>query len=200
MQQDEHAQADPGGNPHRSREDRAPRHRARTAREFARRGHQGAVEIFFHVKVKFIVVLRQRSFMLIPKYRVGEPTHHQEEASSFPSRSVGKSRSRSRTPILGTREQNWIVCASLEKVTLLVVQRYLTGLPNVMKPISARRHFRTLRTFFYWGAVRNVRGWSILPEACHTQDPINMRRNVGWLYVACTTELTEDQRDAQRHV
>ncbi len=38
----------------------------------------------------------------------------------------------------------------LEEVSSLVVQRYLTGLRDAMKPISVHQHFRTLRTFFTW--------------------------------------------------
>ncbi len=48
------------------------------------------------------------------------------------------------------RFQNATDCTSLGEVTPLVVQRYLTDLRGVMKPISVHQHFRTLRTFFRW--------------------------------------------------
>lgn len=36
----------------------------------------------------------------------------------------------------------------LSACTSLAVQRYLTGLRETMKPVSAHQHFRTLKTFF----------------------------------------------------
>ncbi len=40
--------------------------------------------------------------------------------------------------------------ATLASVVSLDVQRHLTGLRDVMKPITAHQHFRSLRAFFSW--------------------------------------------------
>jgi site-specific recombinase XerD len=39
---------------------------------------------------------------------------------------------------------------SLDAITLLDVQRHLTGLQEIMRPVSFHQHYRTLAAFFRW--------------------------------------------------